>query len=94
MTPEVRIKEISHDGRIELRLTNAIEFPEKFVELLNNSKDQGRQMNDQQERLIDLCVISQDTYEHSENLVSWEVISASETSIIIDLKFDKPLLVS
>ena len=71
-----------------------MEFPEKFVEMLNNSKEQGRRMNGQQERLIDLCVISQETYEHSENLVSWEVISASETSIIIDLKFDKPLLVS
>ena len=64
-----------------------MKFPEKFAETINNSKDRP-------DRLIELLMVYPNSSKPNRNLVSWKVVETSETKIVIELEFSKPLEVS
>ena len=60
-------------------------FPENLANLINESTS---------DKLLEVLMLSGETEEIDTNLKSWTVTSVSETEIIINLTFEKPILVS
>ena len=77
----MRIAKISAFREVQIKFTNALNFPstEEFIKL--NTDDY----------LLSMFMLSGETQEVDKNLSSWTILSVTENLITVKLEFEEPI---
>ena len=86
MPPELRLGAVSLNGQVEIDFTKRMNFPETTDFVTLNTAESNLFLN--------ITMLSGNSQEIDDNLVSWTVSSVSKRLIRLELEFESPLEVS
>ena len=80
---EIKMSKISRIGRFDLDLSIPVQFPTNVTDIVKLSVGT-------EAPILDFVMVTEDLYEIDDNPMTWSLVEATNSSLSVQLEFEKP----